>query len=171
MLAGRRLHQAGQGEAPAAAATNDSPAILADLPGQTTATEPLSDGSTGYVDVFSILLPATIEEAEPSFEEAEPSFEEAEPSAEELITALTAEQESLTSEEPTVVVGVFLGECIWVGGRLCQLSCADRKGQGRRAPALSRTPGLCQVYALIEFKARISSLSTCGPQSAQEPQQ
>ena len=112
--AGRRLHQAGQGEAPAAPATNDSPAIPADLAGQTIATEPLTDGSTGYVNVFSILLPASIEEAEPS--------------TEELLTALAAEQESLASEEPAVVVGVFLGECIWVGGCPCQLPLVNRRG-------------------------------------------
>ena len=107
MPAGRRLYQAGQVEAPAAAATNDSPAIPADLTGQTIATEPLSQGSTSYVNVFSILLPASIEEAEPFTEEAEPATED-------VITALAAEQESITSEEPTVMVGVFLGECIWV---------------------------------------------------------
>ena len=141
MPAGRRLHQAGQGEAPAAAATNDAPAIPADLAGQTIATEPFSDGSTGHIDVFSILLPASMEEAEPSTEEAEPS-------AEDLITALAAEQESLDSEEPTVVVGVYIGECIWAGGRLWQLPFVTRQGEGRRAPAWSRTPELCQVHVL-----------------------
>ena len=139
--AGRRLHQAGQGEAPAAAATNDSPALPVNLPGQTIATEPLSDGSTGYIDVFSILLPASIEEAEPSIEEADPSTED-------LISALAAEQESLTSEEPTVVVGVFLGGCIWVGRCLCQLPLINSRGRGQKSVSTSGIPELCQVHVL-----------------------
>ena len=72
-----------------------------------------------------------------------------------------------------MVVGVFLGKCIWVGECPCQLPLVNsqQEGGGQKSLSTSATPELYQIHASkLLSKVRVSSLSTGGQHGAPEPQ-